>query len=175
MAFYLKFYGYLFDRFYESELSIVGDPELGPILASLMVGPCALEFTRLNNDSYWYNTFTYFIELSNLIFMFRFDPPADELVQRHRISSSSSCNTPSKGSLKKTLSSQIVRNLILENLLIFHCFSLSWRLIGGDRHPFKPGKIVNYCNNLVHSFQMLNNMNFVENMLSHFTRISGII
>ena len=35
-------------------MSIVGDPELGPILASLMVGPCALEFTRLNtDDAFW--------------------------------------------------------------------------------------------------------------------------
>ena len=35
-------------------MSIVGDPELGPILASLMVGPCALEFTRLNtDDTFW--------------------------------------------------------------------------------------------------------------------------
>ena len=41
-------------RFYECEHSIVGDPELGPILSSLMVGPCALEFTRLNSDTYWW-------------------------------------------------------------------------------------------------------------------------
>ena len=40
-------------RFYETEVSIVGDPELGPILSSLMVGPCALEFTRLNSDTLW--------------------------------------------------------------------------------------------------------------------------
>ena len=40
-------------RFYEGEQSILGDPELGPILASLAVGPCALEFTRLKCDSYW--------------------------------------------------------------------------------------------------------------------------
>ena len=40
-------------RFYECERSIVGDPELGPILTSLVVGPCALEFTRITTDSYW--------------------------------------------------------------------------------------------------------------------------
>ena len=54
-------------RFYDSKLSIVGDPDLGPIFTSLVVGPCALEFSRVKQlNHYWY------------------DPPADELVQRHR-------------------------------------------------------------------------------------------
>jgi len=81
------------ERFYESDKSIVGDPDLGPIFASLVVGPCALEFSRVQqSDSYWS------------------DPPADELVQRHRISSTSklsNTNTPTKGILKKALSSQV--------------------------------------------------------------------
>lgn len=81
------------ERFYESDKSIVGDPDLGPIFASLVVGPCALEFSRVHqSDSYWS------------------DPPADELVQRHRISSTpklSHTNTPTKGILKKALSSQV--------------------------------------------------------------------
>jgi len=81
------------ERFYEPERSIVGDPDLGPIFASLVVGPCALEFSRVQqSDSYWS------------------DPPADELVQRHRISSTpklSHANTPTKGILRKTLSTQV--------------------------------------------------------------------
>ena len=40
-------------RYYDTDHSILGDPELGPILASLMVGPCALEFTRMTSDNYW--------------------------------------------------------------------------------------------------------------------------
>jgi len=81
------------ERFYESDLSIVGDPDLGPIFASLVVGPCALEFSRVRQaDLLWS------------------DPSADELVQRHRISSTPkmpSNNTPTKGILRKALSSQI--------------------------------------------------------------------
>lgn len=43
------------------------------ILQNISVGPCALEFTKLKTrDHYWT------------------DPPADELVQRHRISSGTS-------------------------------------------------------------------------------------
>ena len=44
----------IFVRFYEPERSLVGDPDLGPILASLVVGPCALEFSRVHQaDTYW--------------------------------------------------------------------------------------------------------------------------
>jgi len=47
------------------------DPVDGPILASLLVGPCALEYTKMKTaDHFWT------------------DPSADELVQRHRIHSS---------------------------------------------------------------------------------------
>ncbi|XP_054600296.2 small G protein signaling modulator 1 isoform X1 [Nothobranchius furzeri] len=46
------------------------DPVDGPILASLLVGPCALEYTKVKTaDHFWT------------------DPSADELVQRHRIHS----------------------------------------------------------------------------------------
>merc|ERR1719232_1449057 len=54
-----------------------------------MVGPCALEFTRLNSDTFWS------------------DPSAGELVQSHRISSISNSNTPTRSPFKKTLSAQI--------------------------------------------------------------------
>ncbi|KAH8409213.1 hypothetical protein KR009_010731, partial [Drosophila setifemur] len=55
--------------YYDRE-ALVADPDFGSILSSLLVGPCALEFTRAKTaDHYWS------------------DPCADELVQRHRISS----------------------------------------------------------------------------------------
>ncbi|XP_029025246.1 small G protein signaling modulator 1 isoform X2 [Betta splendens] len=55
--------------FYEKEAMLL-DPVDGPILASLLVGPCALEYTKVKtSDHYWT------------------DPSADELVQRHRIHS----------------------------------------------------------------------------------------
>ncbi|XP_064127622.1 small G protein signaling modulator 2 isoform X3 [Loxodonta africana] len=54
-------------KYYEKE-ALLADPVFGPILASLLVGPCALEYTKLKTaDHYWT------------------DPSADELVQRHRI------------------------------------------------------------------------------------------
>ncbi|KAK7898653.1 hypothetical protein WMY93_019506 [Mugilogobius chulae] len=55
--------------YYEREAMLM-DPVDGPILASLLVGPCALEYTKVKTaDHYWT------------------DPSADELVQRHRIHS----------------------------------------------------------------------------------------
>ncbi|XP_028274123.1 small G protein signaling modulator 1 isoform X2 [Parambassis ranga] len=55
--------------FYEKEAMLL-DPVDGPILASLLVGPCALEYTKVKTaDHFWT------------------DPSADELVQRHRIHS----------------------------------------------------------------------------------------
>ncbi|XP_069850741.1 small G protein signaling modulator 1 isoform X3 [Dipodomys merriami] len=57
-------------KYYEKE-ALLMDPVDGPILASLLVGPCALEYTRMKTaDHFWT------------------DPSADELVQRHRIHSS---------------------------------------------------------------------------------------
>ncbi|KAL9826069.1 small G protein signaling modulator 2 isoform 3-T4 [Geothlypis trichas] len=54
-------------KYYEKE-ALLADPVCGPILASLLVGPCALEYTKLKTaDHYWS------------------DPSADELLQRHRI------------------------------------------------------------------------------------------
>ncbi|CAH1801547.1 unnamed protein product [Owenia fusiformis] len=58
------------NKYYEPH-SLVADPCDGQVLASLLVGPCALDFTKMKTgDHYWT------------------DPPADELVQRHRIHSS---------------------------------------------------------------------------------------
>ncbi|GAB1296444.1 Small G protein signaling modulator 2 [Apodemus speciosus] len=54
-------------KYYEKE-ALLADPVFGPVLACLLVGPCALEYTKLKTaDHYWT------------------DPSADELVQRHRI------------------------------------------------------------------------------------------
>lgn len=55
-------------RYYERD-SLVADSDFGSILSSLLVGPCALDYTRAKSMDYWR------------------DPSADELVQRHRISS----------------------------------------------------------------------------------------
>ncbi|KAL0266337.1 UNVERIFIED_CONTAM: hypothetical protein PYX00_008911 [Menopon gallinae] len=56
-------------KYYEKD-SLVADPDYGSILSSLLVGPCALDYSRTKtHDHFWT------------------DPPADELVQRHRISS----------------------------------------------------------------------------------------
>ncbi|XP_055911529.1 small G protein signaling modulator 2 [Eupeodes corollae] len=67
-------------NYYERD-ALVSNPDYGSILSSLLVGPCALEFTRTKTvDHYWS------------------DPHADELVQRHRISSGNrtppSCQRP---------------------------------------------------------------------------------
>ncbi|KAJ7987166.1 hypothetical protein DPEC_G00335930 [Dallia pectoralis] len=59
--------------FYDRE-AILMDPVDGPILASLLVGPCALEYSKVKTaDHFWT------------------DPSADELVQRHRIHSGHCC------------------------------------------------------------------------------------
>ncbi|XP_055844301.1 small G protein signaling modulator 2-like isoform X2 [Episyrphus balteatus] len=56
------------NNYYDKD-SLVADPDCGSILSSLLVGPCALDFTRAKTaDHFWT------------------DPHADELVQRHRIS-----------------------------------------------------------------------------------------
>ncbi|XP_037089913.1 small G protein signaling modulator 1-like [Pollicipes pollicipes] len=56
------------NQYYERD-ALIADPDFGTILGSLLVGPCALEYTRMKTlDHFWS------------------DPPADELVQRARIS-----------------------------------------------------------------------------------------
>ncbi|XP_061417035.1 small G protein signaling modulator 2-like isoform X4 [Lethenteron reissneri] len=66
-------------KYYEKE-ALLMDPVDGAILASLLVGPCALEYTKMKTaDHFWT------------------DPSADELVQRHRIHSGHSrAESPSK-------------------------------------------------------------------------------
>ncbi|XP_052752020.1 small G protein signaling modulator 2-like isoform X1 [Galleria mellonella] len=55
-------------RYYERD-ALVADPDYGSILSSLLVGPCALEYSKAKAPSCFWT-----------------DPPADELVQRHRMS-----------------------------------------------------------------------------------------
>ncbi|XP_023817395.1 small G protein signaling modulator 2 isoform X1 [Oryzias latipes] len=54
-------------KYYEKE-ALMHDPVFGPILAALLVGPCALEYTKLKTSDHFWT-----------------DPSANELVQRHRI------------------------------------------------------------------------------------------
>ncbi|XP_006641120.2 small G protein signaling modulator 2 isoform X1 [Lepisosteus oculatus] len=54
-------------KYYEKE-ALMHDAVFGPILAALLVGPCALEYTKLKTSDHFWT-----------------DPSANELVQRHRI------------------------------------------------------------------------------------------
>ncbi|XP_073948313.1 small G protein signaling modulator 2-like isoform X2 [Choristoneura fumiferana] len=56
------------NRYYERD-ALVADPDFGSILSSLLVGPCALEYSKAKAPACFWS-----------------DPPADELVQRHRMS-----------------------------------------------------------------------------------------
>ncbi|XP_054711478.1 small G protein signaling modulator 1-like [Uloborus diversus] len=55
-------------NYFEKE-ALVADPVCGQILASLLVGPCALDYSKMKTGDHFWT-----------------DPPADELVQRHRLS-----------------------------------------------------------------------------------------
>ncbi|CAL1537719.1 unnamed protein product [Lymnaea stagnalis] len=70
-------------KYYEPE-ALIADPVDGPIFASLLVGPCALDYTKMKTSDHFWT-----------------DPPADELVQRHRIHSSGSHVFTSPGSPKR--------------------------------------------------------------------------
>ncbi|CAG2162085.1 unnamed protein product, partial [Oppiella nova] len=58
------------NKYYEKD-ALVTDPVSGQILASLLVGPCALDYSKMKTQDHFWT-----------------DPPADELVQRHRLSGS---------------------------------------------------------------------------------------
>ncbi|KAF8765069.1 Small G protein signaling modulator 1 like protein [Argiope bruennichi] len=55
-------------KYYEKE-ALISDPVCGQIFASLLVGPCALDYSKMKTQDHFWT-----------------DPPADELVQRHRLS-----------------------------------------------------------------------------------------
>ena len=58
-------------RNFYSSFALVADPVDGPIFSSLLVGPCALEYTKLKTCDHLWS-----------------DPNADELIQRHRMQNS---------------------------------------------------------------------------------------
>ncbi|CAF4453637.1 unnamed protein product, partial [Adineta steineri] len=62
-------------KYYES-YALVSNCVQGPILASLLVGPCALEFTGVKTSDHLWT-----------------DPHANELVQRHRMHSGNRTST----------------------------------------------------------------------------------
>jgi hypothetical protein len=64
------------DKFY-CPFALVADPVDGPIFSSLLVGPCALEFTRVKTYDYIWS-----------------DPNADELIQRHKMHSAGLLYSP---------------------------------------------------------------------------------
>ncbi|XP_061574638.1 small G protein signaling modulator 2 isoform X2 [Cololabis saira] len=76
-------------KYYEKE-ALMHDPVFGPILAALLVGPCALEYTKLKTSDHFWT-----------------DPSANELVQRHRIHGAhrgqevSACRRPALGIRKR--------------------------------------------------------------------------
>lgn len=78
-------------KYYEKD-ALVSDPVSGQILASLLVGPCALDYSKMKTqDHYWT------------------DPSADELVQRHRLSGTVVNGPPTPPSGKKPLGLQYKR------------------------------------------------------------------
>ncbi|XP_036392222.1 small G protein signaling modulator 2 isoform X1 [Megalops cyprinoides] len=66
-------------KYYEKE-ALMHDSVCGPILAALLVGPCALEYTKLKTSDHFWT-----------------DPSANELVQRHRIHGAHRGTDPSPG------------------------------------------------------------------------------
>jgi small G protein signaling modulator 1 len=56
-------------RYYDKD-ALVADPDYGSILSSLLVGPCALDYSRAKTQDHFWT-----------------DPSANDLVQRHLISS----------------------------------------------------------------------------------------
>ncbi|OQV13372.1 Small G protein signaling modulator 2 [Hypsibius exemplaris] len=69
------------DKYYSQD-SLIADPVDGPVLASLLVGPSALDFSKMKTPDHLWT-----------------DPPADELVLRHRIHGSAVQYQLSSGSL----------------------------------------------------------------------------
>lgn len=100
-------------RNYYSAFALVADPVDGPIFSSLLVGPCALEYTKLKTiDHLWA------------------DPNADELIQRYRMHSickqsslgnSFNSNNTSFTSNNSSLSVTNNSSSISNNSSSFHC------------------------------------------------------
>lgn len=79
-------------KYYEAD-ALIADPVDGPILASLLVGPCALDYTKMKTTDHFWT-----------------DPPADELVQRHRIHGGATHHLAGPGSPKRPGLQQVRRH-----------------------------------------------------------------
>ena len=69
-------------RYYDKD-ALLSDPVDGEIFASLLIGPCALDYSKIKSQDHFWS-----------------DPSADELLQRHRLSSQTAQNgsmTPPAG------------------------------------------------------------------------------
>ncbi|CAM5999168.1 unnamed protein product [Sphagnum balticum] len=75
-------------KYYEKD-ALVADQVFGQILSSLLVGPCALDYSKMKTQDHFWT-----------------DPPADELVQRHRLSGTVSNGPSTPPSGKKPLGYQ---------------------------------------------------------------------
>lgn len=69
------------NRYYDRD-SLVANSGYGSLLSSLLEGPCALDYSKVKTNYHFYT-----------------DPPADELVQRHRIGSSHPTPPTARGSI----------------------------------------------------------------------------
>lgn len=97
-------------KYYENH-ALISDPVDGPILASLLVGPCALDYTKMKTSDHFWT-----------------DPPADELVQRHRIHSGTTHHmTAGSPQSPKRLGLQIRRNASSSSEESFKSFHLTAR------------------------------------------------
>lgn len=108
-----------FFRYYTKE-SLVGDQDYGPILSSLLVGPCALEFTKVRSDRQLWH-----------------DIPANELVQRHKISSCGSSTSLGSSSTQSLASPRLKEadtnghQTAVRRLIFLEHHQLTWVLMAG--------------------------------------------
>jgi hypothetical protein len=61
-------------KYYDKD-ALISDPVQGEIFASLLIGPCALEYSKIKSQDHFWS-----------------DPSADELMQRHRLSNHTTQN-----------------------------------------------------------------------------------
>ncbi|CAF0973038.1 unnamed protein product [Didymodactylos carnosus] len=79
-------------KYYEP-YALVADSVQGPIFSSLLAGPCALEFTKMKTTDHFWS-----------------DPPAAEIVQRHRMHSTRQTSSKLSPKLKPRLQMNLKRH-----------------------------------------------------------------
>ncbi|CAF0900878.1 unnamed protein product [Didymodactylos carnosus] len=79
-------------KYYEP-FALVTDSVQGPIFASLLAGPCALEFTKMKTSDHFWS-----------------DPPAAEIVQRHRMHSTRQPSSKLSPKMKPRLQMNLKRH-----------------------------------------------------------------